>query len=132
MNDSTPRIDKYLWSTRIFKTRADATDACKSGKVSINSQPVKASREVKTGDVIAVRKGPVSHSYKVLALLTQRVSVKNLAPYILDITPPEELAKGERHNESAAAWRERGAGRPTKKERRELERVLGERSLGER
>jgi len=123
-DDCLPRIDKYLWAIRVFKTRADATDACKSGKVCVNGQPVKSSREVKVGDVIVVRKGPVHYSYKVLALLMQRVGAKNLAPNVLDITPPEELAKGEKHNESVLVRRDRGAGRPTKKERRDIDRLM--------
>ena len=120
-----PRIDKYLWAIRVYKTRSEAADACRGGKVSINSQVVKASREVKIDDVIVVRKGSIHYSYKVLALLEQRVGAKNLSPYILDITPPDELAKEANRNEPTLVWRPRGTGRPTKKERRELDRVMG-------
>ena len=124
--ETFPRIDKYLWAIRVFKTRSDAADACKSGKVAVNGQPAKQSKEVKTGDMLEVRKGPVHYRYQVLALLEQRVAAKNLAPYVLDITPPEELAKGETHHETVLVWRERGTGRPTKKERREIDRLMGQ------
>jgi len=118
-----PRIDKYLWAIRVYKTRSEATDACRGGKVSINGQAVKASRDVKIDDVIVVRKGPIHYSYKVLALLEQRVSAKNLAPFVLDITPPDVGARFIAPMESGQ--RPRGTGRPTKKERRELDRVMG-------
>ena len=121
---SLPRIDKYLWATRIFKTRGDAAEACRNKRVSINGQEAKPSREVKASDVIVVRKGPVRYTYKVLALLTQRVAAKNLPTYILDVTSPEELSKGEQHNEMARIWRTPGTGRPTKKDRRLMERVM--------
>ena len=119
-----PRIDKYLWATRLFKTRTEATEACRSGKVTTNGQPAKPSREVTPGDIITVRKGPISHTYKVLSLLPQRVSAKNLSPYILDITPPEELSKAQTHHQTALVWRERGTGRPTKKERRDIDHIM--------
>lgn len=122
--ETTPRLDKYLWSVRVYKTRSEAADACKGGKVSVNTQPAKPSREVKVGDVIEVRKGAVRHRYQVLALLGNRVAAKNVDPYISDITPPEELAKGAVRNETILVWRERGAGRPTKKERRDIDRLM--------
>ena len=124
IESDAPRMDKYLWAIRVFKTRNDAADACRSGKVTLNGQEAKPSKEVKEGDIIGVRKGPVRHSYKVLTQLTQRVGAKNLAPYVLDTTPPEELAKGDQHNQSLLLWRERGTGRPTKKERRDIDRLL--------
>ena len=118
------RIDKYLWAIRVFKTRSDAADACRSGKVTLNGQEAKPSKEVKIGDLLEVRKGPVRYRYKILALLEQRVAAKNLAPYVLDVTPPEELAKGADHHQTALVWRERGTGRPTKKERRDIDRLM--------
>ncbi|MDR2585368.1 MAG: RNA-binding S4 domain-containing protein [Prevotellaceae bacterium] len=123
-DDHIPRIDKYLWAIRVYKTRSDAADACRGGKVSVNGLQAKPSREVKIDDTIAVRKGPVSHSYKVLSITNNRLSAKNLTPYITDITPPEEMAKGQLHNQTATVWRERGSGRPTKKERRDIDKLM--------
>jgi len=123
-DDHLPRIDKYLWAIRVYKTRTDAADACKSGKVLVNGQAAKPSREVRIGDIIVVRKGPVYYSYKVLSPIIQRVAAKNLAPYVLDITPPEEIAKSQQHSETALVWRARGSGRPTKKERRNIDRIM--------
>ena len=121
---NAPRLDKYLWAIRVFKTRSEAAEACKGGKVKVNGLEAKASREIKLDDVLTVRKGPVFYSYKVLAFLENRVAAKNLEPYVLDITPPEERAKGEKPNETVLVWRERGAGRPTKKERRDIDRLM--------
>jgi len=122
--DTLPRIDKYLWAIRVFKTRSDAADACRSGKIRLNNIEAKPSREVKVGDLLDVRKGPVFYRYKVLGFLEQRISAKNLDTYVLDITPPEELAKAKKPNETVLIWRERGAGRPTKKERRDIDRLM--------
>ena len=122
--ETLPRIDKYLWAIRVFKTRSDAADACRSGKIKINNLEAKPSREVRVGDVLEVRKGPVHYRYQVLGLLEQRVAAKNLTPYVLDITLPEELAKGQKPNESLLVWRDRGTGRPTKKERRDIDRIM--------
>jgi len=122
--DTLPRIDKYLWAVRLFKTRIDAADACKGGKVLVNGLPAKPSKEVKEGDTLEVRKGPVRYRYQIVAPLSNRVAAKNLAPYLLDITPPEELAKEVTHKEALLVWRERGSGRPTKKERREIDKLM--------
>ena len=124
LNTNILRIDKYLWAVRIYKTREEAADALRGGKVWVNGQEAKPSREVKVDDMIVVRKGAIRHSYKVLALLTQRVAAKNVAPYILDCTSPEELAKEAAHKEMGWVFRDRGAGRPTKKERRDLEKEM--------
>ena len=122
---SLPRIDKFLWSIRVFKTRSDATEACKGGKVLVNGLVAKASREVKVGDSVEVRKGPVRHRYQILELLANRVAAKDVAFYALDITPPEELAKSISSLNTTSVWRERGTGRPTKKERRAIDRLMG-------
>ena len=87
------RLDKYLWAVRIFKTRSDAADAVRNNKVTVNGSYAKPSREVKLGDVIAVRKQQVTYSYKVLDLVSSRQPAKNVPLYCLDITPQEELAK---------------------------------------
>ena len=87
------RIDKYLWSIRVYKTRSDATDACKGGKIRLNGCDVKPSKTVKVGDTITVRKGAVTYSYKVLALIDKRQGAKLVSEFAENITPQEELDK---------------------------------------
>ena len=118
------RLDKYLWAVRIFKTRSDAADAMRNNKVTVNGSYAKPSREVKLGDVIAVRKQQVTYSYKVLDLVSSRQPAKNVPLYCLDITPQEELAKLNVPRETIFVFRDRGTGRPTKKERRELDSLM--------
>lgn len=118
------RLDKYLWAVRIFKTRSDAADAVRNNKVTVNGSYAKPSREVKLGDVIAVRKQQVIYSYKVLDLVSSRQPAKNVPLYCLDITPQEELAKLNVPRETIFVFRDRGTGRPTKKERRELDSLM--------
>jgi ribosome-associated heat shock protein Hsp15 len=114
------RIDKWLWAVRIFKTRSQATEACRKGKVSVGNLPIKPSREVHPGEVITVRKSPVTYSYKVLALAEKRMSAKLAVSYVDDITPPEELETLTLQKQINWISRDRGTGRPTKKERRKL------------
>lgn len=118
------RLDKYLWAVRIFKTRSDAADAVRNNKVTVNGSYAKPSREVKLGDEIAVRKQQVTYSYKVLDLVSSRQPAKNVPLYCLDITPQEELAKLNVPRETIFVFRDRGTGRPTKKERRELDSLM--------
>ena len=118
------RLDKYLWAVRIFKTRSDAADAVRNNKVTVNGSYAKPSREVRLGDVIAVRKQQVTYSYKVLDLVSSRQPAKNVPLYCLDITPQEELAKLNVPRETIFVFRDRGTGRPTKKERRELDSLM--------
>jgi ribosome-associated heat shock protein Hsp15 len=120
MPDS-PRIDKWLWSVRVFKTRSLATEACRKGHVFINGLPVKASHVVKPGEIIKVRKPPIYRSYKVLAPAENRVGAKEVDKLMADVTPPEELALLETRKDMQWITRERGTGRPTKKERRDLD-----------
>ena len=120
------RLDKYLWAVRIFKTRSDAADAVRTNKVTVNGSYAKPSREVKIGDVIAVRKQAVTYSYKVLDLVTSRQPAKNVPAYCLNITPQEELDKLDAPRETIFVFRDRGTGRPTKKERRELDGLMEE------
>lgn len=117
----TVRIDKWLWAVRVFKTRSLATEACKKGKVFIGTLPVKASREIHPGEVIKVRKPPVTFSYKVIALAEKRMSAKLAAECVEDVTPPEELELIENQKQMNWISRDKGAGRPTKKERRKLD-----------
>ena len=114
------RIDKYLWAVRVFKTRTLATEACRKGKVSVDDIPAKASRMVTTGDVIEVKKMPVVYSYRVLDPIEKRVGAKIVDQYVENVTPEEELHKLEMKDDFFVK-RDRGAGRPTKKERRQLD-----------
>ncbi len=118
------RLDKYLWAVRIFKTRSDAADAVRNNKVTVNDAYAKPSREVKIGDRIAVRRQLVTYSYKVVDLVSSRQPVKNVPLYCLDTTPQEELDKLVAPRETVFVFRERGTGRPTKKERRELDDLM--------
>ena len=115
------RIDKYLWSIRVFKTRSEATDACKGGKVRVNGNDIKPSRDVKVGDVIVVRKGAVTYTYKVLALIDKRQGAALVPNYAENLTPQEELDKLRAPVETFFLKRDRGTGRPTKKDRRQME-----------
>ena len=115
------RIDKYLWSIRVFKTRSEATDACKGGKVRVNGNDIKPSRDVKVGDVIVVRKGAVTYTYKVIALIDKRQGAALVPQYAENLTPQEEIDKLRAPVETFFLKRDRGAGRPTKKDRRQME-----------
>ena len=118
----TLRIDKFLWSVRIFKTRSLATDACKKGRVLIDGQPVKASRLVKANEEIKIKKPPVVYTYKVIAFPKSRVGAKLVPEYITDLTSEEELLKLQK-TDSFFIKRDKGTGRPTKKERRLLDKM---------
>lgn len=115
------RIDKYLWAIRVFKTRSDATDACKGGKVRLNGNDVKPSRTVACGDIINVRKGAVLYSYKVVATIEKRVGAKLVPEYAENITPQDELDKLRHPVETFFLKRDPGTGRPTKRDRRQME-----------
>ena len=123
------RIDKYLWCIRAFKTRSDATDACKGGKVRVNGDDIKPSKDVKVGDVIVVRKGAVTYTYKVLELIDKRQGPKLVSQYAENLTPEEELAKLKAPVETFFLKRDRGAGRPTKKDRRQMDALWDELSF---
>lgn len=120
------RIDKFLWSVRIFKTRTVASEACKSGRVTMSGQFVKSSRDVKEGDIIEVKKNPIWRKYKVKKLLKSRVGAKLVEEHVEDLTPKEELEKLEMIRKSGILSRPRGYGRPTKKDRRDIEKLLNE------
>ena len=115
------RVDKFLWCIRVYKTRSLAASQCKLEKVWLNGAEVKPSREVKLGDVLAVRKGPILFSYKALAYPRARLGAKLVSGYAQDVTAPEEMAKLEMIRMQFRLDRKRGLGRPTKKERRELD-----------
>lgn len=117
------RTDKWLWSVRIFKTRSQATEACRKGKVKIDEQEVKPSREIKTGDVVKIDLKAFEKTVKVVDLLERRVSAKLVEKYMEDLTPQEEYDKPKKIRQTNYEYRERGAGRPTKKERRLIEKL---------
>ena len=115
------RIDKWMWATRIFKTRTIAVEACKKNRVMINDAAVKPSRMIKVGDVVQVRKPPVTYSFKVLALTVNRIGAKLVPNYLENTTPPEQYELLELQKISGFVDRARGTGRPTKKDRRDLD-----------
>ncbi len=115
------RLDKYLWCIRVFKTRSDATDACKGNKVQVNGVVSKPSKEVKPGDLLVVRKGPVELSYRVKAALHSRVGAALVPEYAENLTPESELDKLHAPTETFFVMRDKGSGRPTKKDRRTLD-----------
>lgn len=115
------RLDKYLWSIRVYKTRTEATTACNGGKVRLNGADTKPSKAVKVGDEIVVRKGPVTYTFKVLQLIDKRQGAKLVPQYAENLTPEEELAKLHAPVETFFLKRDRGTGRPTKKDRRQMD-----------
>lgn len=117
------RIDKYLWAIRAFKTRSEATEACKGGRVKVGGLNAKPSRDVSPGEVITIRKGAITYTYKVLRPLEVRVGAKLVPDYVEDLTPEEEKARLHAPVETFFVTRERGTGRPTKKERREMDQL---------
>lgn len=114
------RVDKYLFAMRIYKTRSIAADACKKGRVKMNGAELKPSRTFHIGDVFTVRKGPITYSYKVLQLSANRLGAKLVPEYMQDITPPDQLELLELARLAAQSGRDRGTGRPTKKDRRDI------------
>ena len=124
------RIDKWLWAVRVFKTRSLATDACKMNRVSINGQLTKPSRLVKEGDVISVRKPPIEYSFKVLRVLNNRVGAKLVPEYMENVTPKEQYDILELQRLSRFVDRTKGLGRPTKKDRRDIESFIEDMPAG--
>lgn len=120
------RVDKYLWAMRIYKTRSIATDACKCGRVKMNGVEIKPSRAFHVGDVFTVRKGPITYTYRILQLASNRLGVKMVPEYLQDITPKEQLELLELARYAAQSGRDRGTGRPTKKDRRDIEQFFSD------
>ena len=115
------RVDKYLFAMRIYKTRSIAADACKKGRVTMNGTPLKPARTFKQGDVFSVRKNPVTFTYKILRLSENRLGAKLVPDYLQDITSSDQLELLELARLAGKQGRDRGTGRPTKKDRREIE-----------
>ena len=120
------RIDKWLWAARIFKTRSIAVDACKNGRVTIEGVNVKPSRSVKVGEVVSVRKPPITYSFRILKTIEQRVGAKLLPEIYENVTAPEEYELLEMTRISGFVDRARGTGRPTKKDRRSLDAFIND------
>ena len=124
------RIDKYLWSTRYYKTRNQATEACKKGHIRVNEQVVKPSREVYPGDSLTVRKNQIDYQLKVLDIPPSRVGAKLVDIYRKDITPKEAFEHSELLKLSRDYYRKKGMGRPTKKDRRDIDDYLDDEAPG--
>ena len=120
MADSV-RIDKYVWAIRLFKTRSDATEACNGNKVQLNGAPGKPSKAVKAGDTIPVRKGAALFTFKVLQTAEQRMGAQKVPEFAENLTPESEMNKLHAPHETFFVKRDRGAGRPTKKDRRDMD-----------
>jgi ribosome-associated heat shock protein Hsp15 len=124
MSTEKMRIDKWLWAVRLNKTRTQAATLCNEGKVTVNGQPAKASKTVKAGDVIAVRKGAFTFEYKVLKEVHNRQPAREVMHYVTDITPEHVIEQFKTHLLAMKTYRQWGSGRPTKKDRRNLENFL--------
>jgi ribosome-associated heat shock protein Hsp15 len=120
------RLDKWLWAVRLFKTRSLATEACRHGHITIAGQPAKASRYVKPNDIIVVAKEGVNYKFKVLQLLAARVGAQKVPEFAENQTPPSELLKPREKTTAPISTRPKGSGRPTKKQRRQLDRLFPE------
>jgi ribosome-associated heat shock protein Hsp15 len=118
------RIDKFLWSVRIYKTRSIASEACRRGRIIINNVQVKPSRSVSRDEIITVKKLPVVYTYRIIEPVENRISAKLVGKFIEDLTSEDEKVKLDIKHAGFSSYREKGTGRPTKKERRNLDRFV--------
>jgi ribosome-associated heat shock protein Hsp15 len=118
------RIDKFLWAVRLYKTRSLASDSCRMGRIMVNNAGIKPSRTISENDILTVKKPPVTFTYRVLATTENRLPAKMVQNYLEDITPAGEKEKLEMSRAIPAPSRQRGTGRPTKKERRDIDRWI--------
>ena len=116
----TVRIDKWLWAVRVFKTRTIAAEACKKGRILIDNNSVKPARMIRIGDIVQVKKPPVTYSFKVIDISQKRMGAKLVSNFMENVTPPEEYEILEMNKISGFVDRQRGTGRPTKKDRRDM------------
>jgi len=123
------RIDKWLWAVRLFKTRSIAIEACKKGRITIKEVTIKPARMIKIGDIIEVRRPPITYSFEVLSLTENRMGAKLVPEFMRDVTPPSQLEILEMSKITGFVDRARGTGRPTKKDRRELDQFADDRSF---
>lgn len=119
-------MDKFVWSVRLAKTRSQAAEAISKGKIRLDNQHVKPARTVNLGDTIQVTRNTATFSYKVIQLLDRRVGAKLVPDYLIDMTPPEELEKLKLYQAAQRTYREHGTGKPSKKDRRDLDSFLDE------
>lgn len=119
------RLDKWLWSVRVFKSRSLASDACRAGSVTVNELPAKPARDVRPGETVMVRQGLILRTLRVVDVPRSRVGPKLVANFCTDLTPKDELAKARENPVRHLLEREKGSGRPTKRDRRLLDRLLG-------
>lgn len=123
--EASQRIDKYLWCIRVFKTRSIATDACNGGKVKLNGSNCKPSKELKRGDTIEFKRGLVHHTIEVVSFPKSRIPAKDILLFYKDLTPVTEILKIQDMKYMKVERREKGKGRPTKKERRDIDKLKG-------
>jgi ribosome-associated heat shock protein Hsp15 len=122
--DPAGRLDKWLWAVRIFKSRSLASDACRAGSVTVNEQPAKPARDVRPGETVTVQQGLVLRTLRVVGVPPSRVGAKLVPSFCTDLTPKEEFEKGRQHAVQQLLAREKGSGRPTKRDRRLLDKVF--------
>ena len=120
------RIDRWLWAVRLFRTRALATEACRGGKIRVREDKVKPSYSIKAGETVTIQWGPITKTIRVLGVIEKRVGAKLVADCLEDLTPPEEYELLRMTTAQKALRRDRGTGRPTKRDRREIERLFGD------
>ena len=123
-DDFAVRLDKWLWAVRVFKTRGLATDSCRAGSVAVNDQPAKPGRNVHAGEIVTVRQGLFTRTLRVVAVPRSRVGAKLVAEFCTDLTPPAEYEKLRERSVQQVLAREKGSGRPTKRDRRLLDQLL--------
>ena len=119
------RLDRWLWAVRLFKTRSLATEACRGGKIRVREEKVKPSYSIKVGETVTVQSGPITKTIRVLGLIEKRVGAKLAPDFMEDLTPPEEYELLKMTAAQKVLRRDRGTGRPTKRDRREIERLFG-------
>lgn len=115
------RVDKFIWCVRLAKTRSQATELVARGKIKLNKVAVKAAKQVKVGDVISISKNSALFEYEIKSLLENRIGAKMVSDYLMDITLPEEIEKSKLYQQAQSQYRSNGSGKPTSKERRDLE-----------
>ena len=125
MSDAGVRIDKWLWAVRLFKTRSLAAEACRGGKVKVNDAPAKAVRDVRIGDLLDVQTVEFRRKVRVTGMVDKRVGAATVPQFMEDLTPPEEFKRRSEPDFRPISLRPKGAGRPTKKDRRKLDEFTG-------
>lgn len=124
VQDSEIRIDKFLWAVRLFKTRSLASEACQKGRVLLNDQPIKPSKNIKANDTFSIKTPPIIRTYSIIQVAKKRMGAKLVPNFIKDITPQNQLDILDMAKMATSTGRLRGTGRPTKKERRDLEQLM--------